>query len=155
MVFNVVGCLTSKRDAGISQGGICLDKSTCYHTKTEVADQTFYLIQSLYTDTGPTSSRADLRPQTEGGHYSTSVEVCGMAQAGHYSTSVEVCGMAQAGHYSTSVEVCGMTSPGKQTHSESGNGIRSCRSGSGRLATWPTGRPGMEGEGIVGKRNRD
>ena len=32
---------------------------TCYHTEIEVADQTFYLTQSQYTDTGPTSPSAD------------------------------------------------------------------------------------------------
>ena len=42
----------------VSQGRICLDKSTCCHT-IEVADQTFYLTQSQYTDTGPTSPTAD------------------------------------------------------------------------------------------------
>ena len=31
----------------------------CCHTDTEVADQTFYLTQSQYTDTGPTSPSAD------------------------------------------------------------------------------------------------
>ena len=33
-------------------------------TKIEVADQTFYLTQSLYTETGPTSPGAD--PMTSG-----------------------------------------------------------------------------------------
>ena len=32
---------------------------TCYHTDIEVADQTFYLTQSQYTDTGPTSPSTD------------------------------------------------------------------------------------------------
>ena len=32
---------------------------TCCHTEIEAADQTFYLTQSQYTDTGPTSPSAD------------------------------------------------------------------------------------------------
>ena len=52
-----VGCLTSQQQASVSQGRICSDKFTCCHTEIEVADQTFYLTQSQYTDTGPTSPR--------------------------------------------------------------------------------------------------
>ena len=36
-----------------------LRQFTCCHTEIEVADQTFYLTQSQYTDTGPTSPNAD------------------------------------------------------------------------------------------------
>ena len=54
-----VGCLTSHQQASVSQGRICSDHFTCCHTEIEVADQTFYLTQSQYTDTGPTSSSAD------------------------------------------------------------------------------------------------
>ena len=54
-----VGCLTSKQQASVSQGRICSDNLTCCHTEIEVADQTFYLTQSQYTDTGPTSPSAD------------------------------------------------------------------------------------------------
>ena len=50
-----VCCLTSQQHASVSQG--------C-HTEIEVADQTFYLTQSQYTDTGPTSPSAD--PVTPG-----------------------------------------------------------------------------------------
>ena len=32
---------------------------TCCYTEIEVADETFYLTQSQYTDTGPTSPSAD------------------------------------------------------------------------------------------------
>ena len=53
----LVACLTSQQHASVSQGRICSDNLTCCHTETEVADQTFY--QSQYTDTGPTSPRAD------------------------------------------------------------------------------------------------
>ena len=44
-----VGCFTS-----LSQGRVCSD------TEIEVADQTFYLSQSQFTDIGPTSPRVDL-----------------------------------------------------------------------------------------------
>ena len=55
----LVGCLTSQQPASVSQGRICSDNFTCCHTEIEVADPTFYLTQSQYTDTGPTSPRAD------------------------------------------------------------------------------------------------
>ena len=55
----LVGCLTSQQHASVSQGRICSDNLTCCHTEIEVADQTFYLTQSQYTDTGPTSPSAD------------------------------------------------------------------------------------------------
>ena len=60
-----VSCLTSQQHASVSQGRICSDNSTCCHTETEVADQTFHLTQSQYTDTGPTSPSTDpIRPGT-------------------------------------------------------------------------------------------
>ena len=46
-----VACLTSQQHASVSQGRICSDNFTCCHTEIEVADQTFYLTQSQYTDT--------------------------------------------------------------------------------------------------------
>ena len=55
----LVGCLTSQQHASVSQGRICSDKCTCCHTEIEAADQTFYLTQSQYADTGPTSPSAD------------------------------------------------------------------------------------------------
>ena len=55
----LVDCLTSQQHASISQGRICSDKCTCCNTEIEVADPTFYLIQSQYTDTGSTSPSAD------------------------------------------------------------------------------------------------
>ena len=58
MVCLLVGCLTSQQQASVSQGRICSDNFTCCHTEIEVADPKFYLTQSQYTDTGPTS-RAD------------------------------------------------------------------------------------------------
>ena len=57
-------CLTSQQHASVSQGRICSDNLTSCHTEIEVADQTFYLTQSLYTDTGPTSPSTD--PRTPG-----------------------------------------------------------------------------------------
>ena len=82
-VWNVcwlVGCFTSQQQARVSQGRICFDNFTCCHTEIEVADQTFYLTQSQYTDTGPTSPSAD--PITPGAwqgiHWSANFEVTGM-----------------------------------------------------------------------------
>ena len=51
----LLACLTSQQHACVFQGRICSDKFTCCHTVVEVADQTFYLTQSQYADTGPTS----------------------------------------------------------------------------------------------------
>ena len=71
----LVGCLTSQQQASVSQGRICSDKFTCCHTEIEVADQTFYLTQSQYTDTGPTSPSADPRTPGawQGSHWSANV----------------------------------------------------------------------------------
>ena len=55
----LVSCLTSQQHASVSQGEICSDEFTCCHTEIEVADQTFYLTQSQFTDTGQTSPSAD------------------------------------------------------------------------------------------------
>ena len=55
----LVGCLTSQQQASVSQGRICSDNFMCCHTEIEAADQTFYLTQSQYTDTAPTSASAD------------------------------------------------------------------------------------------------
>ena len=54
-----VGCLTSQQHASVSQGRIYEDNFTCCHTEIEVADQTFHLTQSQFTDTRPTSPRTD------------------------------------------------------------------------------------------------
>ena len=45
-------------------GRICSDKFMCCHTEMEVADPTFYLTQSQYTDTRLNSPSAD--PVTPG-----------------------------------------------------------------------------------------
>ena len=68
----LVGCLTSQQQASVSQGRICSDNFTCCHTEIEVADPTFYLTQSQYTDTGPTSPSADpITPGAwQGSHWS-------------------------------------------------------------------------------------
>ena len=68
----LVGCLTSQQHASVSQGRICSDNFTCCHTEIEVADPTFYLTQSQYTDTGPTSPSADpITPGAwQGSHWS-------------------------------------------------------------------------------------
>ena len=60
----LVACLTSHQHASVSQGRICSNNFMCCHTEIEAADQTFYLTQSQYTDTGPTSPSAD--PRTPG-----------------------------------------------------------------------------------------
>ena len=67
-----VGCLTSQQQASVSQGRICSDNFTCCHTEIEVVDQMFYLTQSQYTDTGPTSPSADPRMPGawQGSHWS-------------------------------------------------------------------------------------
>ena len=71
----LVGCLTSQQHASVSQGRICLDNVTCCHTEIEVADQTFHLTQSQYTDTGPTSPSTDpITPGAwQGSHWSANV----------------------------------------------------------------------------------
>ena len=52
--------MVSPRDiAGEEEGINCSDNCTCCHTETEVADQTFYLTQSQYTDIWPTGLSAD------------------------------------------------------------------------------------------------
>ena len=75
IVCLLVGYLTSQQQASVSQGRICSDNFTCCHTEIEVADQTFYLTQSQYTDTGPTSPSADpITPGAwQGSHWSANV----------------------------------------------------------------------------------
>ena len=77
-----VGCLTSQQHASVSQGRICSDNCTCCHTEKKVADPTFYLTQSQYTDTGPTSPSADpITPGAwQGSHWNANFEVTGMTQ---------------------------------------------------------------------------
>ena len=67
-----VGYLTPQQHASVSQGRICLDDFTCCHTEIEVADPTFHLTQSQYTDSGPTSPSTDpITPGAwQGSHWS-------------------------------------------------------------------------------------
>ena len=60
-----------QQHASVSQGQICSDKFMCCHTEIEVVDQTYYLTQSQYIDTGPTSPSADpITPGTwQGSHW--------------------------------------------------------------------------------------
>ena len=69
----LAGCLTSQQHASVFQGRICTHNCTCCHNEIEVADPTFYLTQSQYTDTGPTSPSADpIMPGAwQGSHWST------------------------------------------------------------------------------------
>ena len=81
----LVGCLSSQQPAKcISGTDFFSENSTCCRTETEAADQTFYLTQSQYTDTGPTSSSAD--PVTpgvwRGSRRSTNFEITGMTLHG-------------------------------------------------------------------------
>ena len=75
----LVGCLTSQQHASESQGRICSDNVLCCHTEIEVADPTFYLTQSQYTDTGPTSPSTDpIVPGVwQGSHWSANFEFTG------------------------------------------------------------------------------
>ena len=75
-----IGCWTSQQHASVSQGRICSDNFTCCHTEIEVVDQTFYLTQSQYTDTGLTSPSADpITPGAwQGSHWSANFWVTGM-----------------------------------------------------------------------------
>ena len=60
-------------------------------TLTEVADQTFYLTQLQYTDTGPTSPSADpIMPGAWlGSHWSTNFKVTGRTSPGKTSNKRE------------------------------------------------------------------
>ena len=68
----------------VSQGPICSDKFTCCHSDIEVANQTFYLTQSQYTDTGLTSPSADptIPGAWQGSHWCANCQVTGMTQSG-------------------------------------------------------------------------
>ena len=76
----LVGCLTTQQHDSVSQGRICSDNFTCCHTEIEVAD--FYLTQSQYIDTGPTSPSADpITPGAwQGSHWSANFWVTGMTR---------------------------------------------------------------------------
>ena len=66
-----VGCLMSQQHPSVFQGRICSDNFTCCHTEMEVAYQTFYLTQSQYTDTSPSTD--PITPGAwQGSHWSAS-----------------------------------------------------------------------------------
>ena len=90
VVLLFVGCLTSQQHSSVSQAQICSDDCTCCHTEIEATDQTFYLAQSQYTDTGPTSPSADpATPGTwQGIHWSANFEVTGMTRPGKIPSQV-------------------------------------------------------------------
>ena len=75
----LVGCLTSQQHARVSQGRIYSDNFTCCHTDIEIADQTFYLTRSQYTDTSPSAD--PITPGAwQGSHWSANFEVTGMTR---------------------------------------------------------------------------
>ena len=71
----LLACLTSQQHASVSQGRICSDNFTPCHTEIEVADETFHLTQSQYTDTRPTGPSTDpITPGAwQGSHWSANV----------------------------------------------------------------------------------
>ena len=81
-----VGCLMSQQHASVSQGqicsGNCMCNCMCRYTQIGVADQTFYLTQSQYTDIGPASPSTDpITPGAwQGSHWSANFEVTGMTR---------------------------------------------------------------------------
>ena len=78
----LVGCLTSHQHASVSQGRICSDNFTSYHTAIEVADQPFHLTQSQITDIGPATPSTDpITPGAwQGSLWSANFEVTGMTR---------------------------------------------------------------------------
>ena len=80
----LVACLTSQQHASVSQGRSCTHNFTCCHTDIDVADPTFYLTQSQYTDTRPTSPSADptMPGAWQGSHWSSNFEVTGVTRPG-------------------------------------------------------------------------
>ena len=82
-----VGCLPSQQQDCVSQGRICSGNCTCCHTEKQVADQTFLLTQSQYTDTGPTSPSTDPVPPGawQGSHWGANFEITGMTRPGKKS----------------------------------------------------------------------
>ena len=77
-----VGCLASQQHASVSQRRTYSDNFTCCHTGIEVADRTFHLTQSHYTDTRPASPSTDpITPGAwQGSRWSANFEVTGMTR---------------------------------------------------------------------------
>ena len=82
LVGCLLACLTSQQHVSVSRGRNCSDNCTCCHTEIEVADQTFHLTQSQYTNTGPTSPSTDpITPGAwQGSHQSANFKVTGMTR---------------------------------------------------------------------------
>ena len=80
-------CLSSWRHVSAFHGRICSDKCTCCHTEMQVADPAFYLTQSQYTDSEPTSPSADpISPGAwQGSQWSVNFEVTGTTRPGKRS----------------------------------------------------------------------
>ena len=72
IVCLLVGCLTSQQHASVSQGRICSHICTCCLTEKEIADPSFHLTHSQYTDTGPINPITDSTTPGawQGGHWS-------------------------------------------------------------------------------------
>ena len=79
-----VGCLLNIPATCECISGMNLLNFMCCHSEKDVADQTFYLTQSQYTDTRPTSPSADpiMRGTSQGSHWSASFHVTGMTRPG-------------------------------------------------------------------------
>ena len=79
----------SQHHASVSQGCICSDNFTCCRTEIQIADQTFYLTKSQYTDTGPTSPSTDpITPGAwQGNHWSANFQVTCMTRPRKILTS--------------------------------------------------------------------
>ena len=56
---SLLACLMSQQHADVSKGQLCSHSCTCCNSEIDVADPTFYLTQSQYTDTRPTSPSTD------------------------------------------------------------------------------------------------
>ena len=118
----LAGCLTSQQHVSVSQGRICSDNFTCCHTEIEVADPTFYLTESQYTDAGPTSPNAD--PITPGA--------------------------CQGSHWSANFLVTGMTQPWKKSRRKRGSNPGSSALEADALTPWSAVQWGGVGRGGVG-----
>ena len=59
MLFWFVCCLVPQQHASVSQEWIWSDSFTCCHPEIEFWNPTFYLTQSQYADTNPTSPTTD------------------------------------------------------------------------------------------------
>ena len=97
-----LACLPSHQHASVPQGQICSDMCMCCHTEIEVADQTFYLTSSQYTDNGPTSPSTDpvLPGARHGSNWSTSYDLTQTKIRGESENRIEVC-RSQGGRLTT------------------------------------------------------